>query len=171
MNPIPVDLISPTVVNILVAFFAKVLEGSGKKWAESIYDAVKEKLGKKESSKEVLDELHNFPSDQDLQASVRVHLKKAILEDKAFQQELMEKLSEIANLENREKIAMLVTKNYTNELSQIFGSSVNIDQKQISSTATVGDNATVFGDVSAIVNFVPDDASDADSRKENDEGK
>lgn len=63
-------------------------EATAKKIGEDIYQALKTRFGKKPAAQETLNDLEKAPNEQDLQAALRVQLKKLLAEDEAFATQL-----------------------------------------------------------------------------------
>lgn len=84
MDPQTVSVIATTAVGILSSYFAKAGKVAVKKIGEDIYHTLKAHLEKKPVAEEALTDLENTPSDTDLQAALRVQLKKLLAEDEPF---------------------------------------------------------------------------------------
>lgn len=161
MVAIPIEAIAPTVVNILVAFATKLVEGSGKLWGEHIFKAVKEKLSKKPAGKEAMSDFEKKPNDEDFQAVLRVQIKKALENDEYFRDELGKLLSEITNNKIGANFLQQFAGDNAKQFGNVSGSTIIIDESKVKAETRVGKNAQVSGDVSAVVNISPDFISDA----------
>jgi len=162
MVEIPIEAISPTVVNILVNLLTKLLEGSAKKWGENIFEIVKDKLHKRQAGKEAANDFENNPKDKDYQASLRVQIKKALQDDEKFRKELGTLLTEIS----REKAGGSFLHQFAGTNAKQFGyvidSTVVIDESHAKAEARVGKFASVDGDVRVVVNYTPEKKLDND---------
>lgn len=90
-----ISIVTQGSVAILSAFLLHLAEKTGKAignqaWrkAENIYDIIKKKMSGKTSAEEALEDLKDNPADPDLQASVRVQLKKILNNDENFTKQL-----------------------------------------------------------------------------------
>lgn len=83
-----------------VEYIARLLTKTAGKAADKLGDAIGKKLlsllRSKPKTREAVDDLSNSPDDGDLQASLRVQLKKAVREDHALREELTALMQEIA---------------------------------------------------------------------------
>jgi hypothetical protein len=101
MDPATTSAVVSTVLSVLIPYLQK----AGDKFAEEIgksipenvgklYDAIKQRFSKKPIALETMDDLEKKPNDPDLQAALRVQLRKLLDEDAAFAEELRALLSQ-----------------------------------------------------------------------------
>ncbi len=124
----PVTL-STAIVALLSPYLAEAGKAAAKKTGEAIanatpkiYQAVKAKFNQKPAAVEALSDLKENPSDEDIQAAVRVQLKKLLAEDASFASQLQQLL----------------------EMAQSTDASTVVNVAG-DGTAVVGDNDTVIG--------------------------
>jgi hypothetical protein len=162
MIEIPITTIPPTVVNILITLLTKVLEGSTKKWSENIFEIVKDKLNKRQAGKEAVNDFENDPKDNDFQASLRVQIKKALLEDEKFQKELGAMLTKNSDKAGGASFLQQFSGDNAKQFGNVTGSTVIIDESQAKAETRVGKFSTVEGDVKAVVYYSPEKDLDSD---------
>jgi len=110
MDPQTISTIATTAVGILSAYLAKAGEAAAKKIGEDIYQVLKARLGKKPAAQEALADLEKAHDDTDLQAALRVQLKKLLAEDEAFAVQLQHLLQEAGRTETGATIIKQVAK-------------------------------------------------------------
>jgi hypothetical protein len=86
------SLLAANAVAVLAPYLSKAAETVVPKAAEDLYKTVKARLSGKPAAEEALEDLKASPADEDAQAALRLQLKKLLVEDEAFVQELSEKL-------------------------------------------------------------------------------
>jgi hypothetical protein len=111
--------LAATAVRLLVSFLTGAGEAASQKAGEDIYRELKRRLRGRAAAKEALAELERQPGDTDIQAAVRVQLRKLLQEDKPFAEYL------------RHSVATTTT---------FRAESVAIDQK-------AGSRSTLFGQI------------------------
>jgi hypothetical protein len=84
MDPFTIGTLASAAVNLLGPLFGKIAEGATKKAGEEVYTALREHLTASHASREPLAELESNPDDPDVQAALRVQLKKLIAADEGF---------------------------------------------------------------------------------------
>ncbi len=87
--------LAATAVTLLSPYLAEAGKTAAKKIGESVgdavpklYQAIKSRFAKKPTAAEALADLEKTPTDEDLQAAVRVQLKKVLAEDTPFAEQL-----------------------------------------------------------------------------------
>lgn len=89
-----VATIAATVVAFLSPYFVESGKAAAKKAGEALVGAIERRFKKKPAAQEALDDLKSEPEDEDVQAALRVQLKKAMKDDDTFASELAELLKE-----------------------------------------------------------------------------
>jgi hypothetical protein len=117
MDPQTISTIATTVVGILSAYLAKAGEAAAKKFGEDIYQVLKARLGKKPAAQEALADLEKAHDDTDLQAALRVQLKKLLAEDEAFAVQLQHMLQEVGGTE----AGATIIKQIAGDNAKLFG--------------------------------------------------
>ncbi|MCP4984763.1 MAG: hypothetical protein GY928_01490 [Colwellia sp.] len=95
MDPQTITMIAQVTIGFLSPYFAKAGEAAAKKIGENIYSLLKDRFTKKATAQEALVDLQNAPDDPDLQAALRVQLKKLLKEDTVFAEKLQNLLEEV----------------------------------------------------------------------------
>jgi hypothetical protein len=121
MDSQTITLMATTAVGLLIPYFAKAGEAAAKNVGEDIYQALKKGFKKKPLAQEALDDLEKSPEDSDLQAVLRVQLKKTIEEDKAFAMQLKQLLQEAQKTETGATIIKQVAGDNAKQFGQVFG--------------------------------------------------
>lgn len=86
------SLLAANAVAVLAPYLSKAAETVVPKAAEDLYNTVKARLSARPAGEEALEDLEASPTDKDAQAALRLQIKKMLVEDEAFVQELSEKL-------------------------------------------------------------------------------
>lgn len=121
MDPQTISVIATTAVGFLSPYLAKAGEVAAKKVGEDIYQALKARFGKKPAAQEALADLEKAPSDTDLQAALRVQLKKLLVEDEAFAAQLQQLLQKAGGTEAGATIIKQVAGDNAKQFGQVFG--------------------------------------------------
>ena len=92
-----ITILSATAVALLSPYLAEAGKAAAKKAGEAIadtvpkiYQVIKAKFAQKPTAAEALTELEKNPTDEDLQAAIRVQLKKLLAEDSSFANQLQQ---------------------------------------------------------------------------------
>lgn len=96
MDPGTISLLASTTVAFLSPYLAKAGEAAAKKIGEDLYQVIKARFRKESTAKAALDDLTETPGDEDIQAQLRVQLKKLMKEDKKFAGQI-EQITQEAN--------------------------------------------------------------------------
>jgi high-affinity K+ transport system ATPase subunit B len=88
MDPVSISSVAAAAVAILSNFFSKATEGAAKKTGEAVFDTIKQKFSANLAQAEVLQDFEHQPANDDLAASVRVHLGKLLVADPKLVQTL-----------------------------------------------------------------------------------
>jgi hypothetical protein len=83
--------------------------------------SLKKGFTKKPSAQEALDDLEKSPEDPDLQAVLRVQLKKTLEEDKTFAAQIKQLLQEAQKTEAGATIIKQVAGDNAKQFGQVFG--------------------------------------------------
>jgi len=86
------SLLAANAVAVLAPYLSKAAETVLPKAAEDLYNTVKSRLNGRPAAEEALEDLKATPADEDAQAALRLQIKKMLVEDEAFVQQLSEKL-------------------------------------------------------------------------------
>lgn len=121
MDPQTISVIATTAVGFLSPYLAKAGEVAAKKVGEDIYQALKARFGKKPAAQEALADLEKAPSDTDLQAALRVQIKKLLVEDEAFAAQLQQLLQKTGGTEAGATIIKQVAGDNAKQFGQVFG--------------------------------------------------
>jgi hypothetical protein len=121
MDPQVIGVVATTAVGFLVSYLAKAGEVVVKQAGEDIYQAIKARFSKKPAAQEALVDLAKAPDDADLQASLRVQLKKLLAEDAAFAGQLQDLLQEAGGTEAGATIIRQVAGDHATQFGQVFG--------------------------------------------------
>ena len=121
MDPQTISVIATTAVGFLSPYLAKAGEVAAKKVGEDIYQALKARFSKKPAAQEALADLEKAPDDTDLQAALRIQLKKLLAEDEAFAAQLQHLLKEAAGTEAGVTIIKQVAGDNAKQFGQVFG--------------------------------------------------
>ena len=121
MDPQTISVIATTAVGFLSPYLAKAGEVAAKKVGEDIYQALKARFGVKPAAQEALTDLEKAPSDTDLQAALRVQLKKLLAEDEAFAAQLQQLLQKAGGTEAGATIIKQVAGDNAKQFGQVFG--------------------------------------------------
>jgi hypothetical protein len=121
MDSQTISVIATTTVGFLSTYLAKAGEAAAKKAGEDIYRSLKARFGKKPAAQEALTDLEKAPDDADLQAVVRVQLKKLLAEDEAFAAQLQRLLQKAGGTEAGAIIIQQVAGDNAKQFGQVFG--------------------------------------------------
>jgi hypothetical protein len=91
MDPVT---IATAVVAFLSPYFAEGGKAAAKKVGEALVATIKRRFQGKPAAEEALKDVEEAPQDEDLQAALRVQLKKVMQQDEAFAAELATLLDE-----------------------------------------------------------------------------
>ncbi len=91
MDPVT---IATAVVAFLSPYFAEGGKAAAKKVGEALVATIKRRFQGKPAAEEALKDVEEAPQDEDLQAALRVQLKKVMRQDEAFAAELATLLDE-----------------------------------------------------------------------------
>jgi hypothetical protein len=86
--------IATTVVAFLSPYLVEGGKAAAKKVGEKLVAAIERRFKGKPAAEEALEDVKNDPQDEDIQAALRVQLKKAMKKDETFAAELAELLDE-----------------------------------------------------------------------------
>ena len=86
--------VATTVVAFLSPYLVEGGKAAAKKVGEKLVAAIEQRFKGKPAAEEALEDVKNDPQDEDIQAALRVQLKKAMQKDEAFAAELAELLEE-----------------------------------------------------------------------------
>lgn len=90
MDSSAITILATQAVAILTPYLAKATETIVPRFAEDIYNLVKTHFENKVSAKETLTDFEKSPEDADVQAAVRLQLKKSLAQDEPFAAKLDE---------------------------------------------------------------------------------
>ncbi len=121
MDPQSINVLTTAAIGILSPYLAKAGEVVAKKLGEDIYRVLKTRFGKKPSAQEALTDLEKTPDDPDLQAALRVQLKKLLAEDEAFAAQLQHLLEEGGKTETGSTVIKQVAGDNAKQFGQVFG--------------------------------------------------
>ena len=92
MDPVS---IASAVVTFLIPFLAEGGKAAAKKGGEALIGALERRFKDKPAAQEALDDVKKEPQDEDLQAVLRVQLKKMLAADEAFRAELTQLVEQL----------------------------------------------------------------------------
>jgi type II secretory pathway pseudopilin PulG len=121
MDPQVIGIVATTAVGFLASYLTKASEATVKLAGEDIYQAIKARLTKKPAAQEALGDLAKAPDDADLQASLRVQLKKLLAEDADFAGQLQRLLQEAGGTEAGATIIRQTAGDHATQFGQVFG--------------------------------------------------
>jgi hypothetical protein len=84
LDPATINVLVSAAVAFLTPYLTKAGEAVAKKTGEDVYQALRARFLKKPAAQEALNDLEMAPRDPDLQAAVRVQLRKLLEEDETF---------------------------------------------------------------------------------------
>ena len=76
MDAAIISALATTAVSFLSPYLAKSGEVAAKKIGEDLYQALKKRFSKKPAAQEALADIEKEPNDTDVQAALRIQLKK-----------------------------------------------------------------------------------------------
>lgn len=113
--------LAATVVSLLVSFLTKAGEAASQKAGEDIYRRLRARFQQRPAAQEALVELERQPNDADVQAAVRLQLRKLLEEDQGFATELYQLVQTSINI-NAEKITIdQKSGNASTQFGQVIG--------------------------------------------------
>lgn len=121
MDPQTINFIASTAGGVVSSFLVSAGEAGAKKVGEDMYQALKARFGKKPVAQEALADLEKAPEDADLQAALRVQLKKLLAEDEVFAAQLQRLLQEAGGTEAGATIIKQVAGDDARQFGQVFG--------------------------------------------------
>ncbi len=80
--------LAAAAVSLLVSFLSKAGEAGSQQAGQDIYRQLKQRFSRRPGVQEALTDLQERPADADIQAAVRLQLRKLIAEDQVFRTEL-----------------------------------------------------------------------------------
>lgn len=86
--------LATAAVSLIVQYLAKAGDRAARQAGQAIFDAVAARLQEKAGAQETLAELEQSPEDQDMQAALRVELRRLLAEDEAFAAQLRQLVGE-----------------------------------------------------------------------------
>ena len=87
--------IATAVVTFLIPLLAEGGKSAAKKGGEALVAALERRFKEKPAAQEALEDVKKDPQDEDLQAALRVQLKKLLAADEAFRAELTQLLEQL----------------------------------------------------------------------------
>ena len=121
MDPQTINVIATTTIGFLIPHLAKVGDAITKKIGEDIYQVLKTRFSRKPVAQETLTDLEEAPNDSDLQAALRVQLKKLLAEDEAFAGQLQNLLQKAGETEAGATVIKQVAGDNAKQFGQVFG--------------------------------------------------
>jgi len=121
MDPQTISVIATTALGFLSSYLAKIGEAAAKKVGEDVYQALRTRLSQKPAAQEALVDLEKDPDDADLQAALRVQLKKLLADDEKFATQLQQLLQKAGNTEAGATIIKQVAGDNAKQFGQVFG--------------------------------------------------
>ncbi len=121
MDPQTINIIAASTIGILSPYLAKAGEAAAKVFGEDLYTILKAHFTKKPTAKEALTDLEKNPDDPDLQATLRVQLKKLLTEDEQFAVQLQHLLQEAGKTEAGATIIRQIAGDNAKQFGQVFG--------------------------------------------------
>lgn len=159
MDPQTASIIATTAVGFLGPYLSKAGEAIAKKIGEDIYHVLKARFSKKPSAQEALADLEKAPSDTDFQAVLRVQLKKLLLEDEAFAEQLQHLLDDAGKTEVGATMIRIIAGDNAKVFGQVFGN-VTFNESGPRAQVDIRERARVNGNVTATVNVGSNGDSD-----------
>ena len=121
MDPATISVLATTAVGFLSPYLAKTGEAVAKTIGEDVYQALKTRFSKRPIAEEALIDLVKVPQDADLQAMLRVQLRKLLEEDEAFALHLQQVLKEAESTEAGATIIKQMAGDKAKQFGQVFG--------------------------------------------------
>jgi hypothetical protein len=121
MDPATISAIAAAAVGFLSPYLAKAGEAVARKVGEDVYGAIKTSFEGKTVAQEALSDLEKSPNDTDLQAALRVQLRKLLAEDESFAAQLQGMLQEAGETEAGATIIQQVAGDDAKQFGQVFG--------------------------------------------------
>lgn len=121
MDPQTISVIASTAVGFLSSFLTKASEPAAIQVGEVILRTLKTRFAKKSAAQQALADLEKVPNDRDLQAALRVQLRKLLEQDEAFADQLKQLLQEAGKTETGATIIKQVAGNDAKQFGQVFG--------------------------------------------------
>lgn len=116
-----ISIIATSTIAFLSPYLVKVGETAAEKLGSEIYQMLKIRFAQKPGAQEALADLEKSPEDHDLQATLRVQLKKLLAEDEGFAIELQQLLKEVSKTESGSTIIKQVAGDNAKQFGQVFG--------------------------------------------------
>ncbi len=116
-----ISTIAAAAVGFIAPYLGKAGDAVGEKLGEEIYNIVKSHFTHKPALQDALRDLEEAPDDSDLQAALRVQLKKLLKEDEAFALELQQVIRKAARTEAGSTIIQQVAGDGAKNFGQVFG--------------------------------------------------
>jgi hypothetical protein len=138
MDPNAVSTIAASAVSLLVPYLAKVADKASEEFGKAVatnawertkqlYQTIRVRFGGKEAAKEAFDDLERAPNDPDLQAAVRVQLRKFIQDDEDFAKQIADLLKSAADA----------------DVDTVFNTQINGDVNKLVQMGTVYGDVTI----------------------------
>jgi uncharacterized protein YllA (UPF0747 family) len=121
MDPQTINVLATTTVGILTPYLAKAGEAVVKKIGEDLYQTLKTRFSQKPAAQEALNDLARAPEDTDLQATLRVQVKKLLAEDETFAAQVQRLLREVGSTEAGAAVIKQVAGDNAKQFGQVFG--------------------------------------------------
>ena len=121
MDPETISLLASTTVAFLSPYLARVGEAAAKRIGEDLYQVVKARFSKEPTAKAALEDLAGTPDDEDIQAQLRVQLKKLMKEDRKFAAQVEQMTQEANQTEAGATIIKQVAGDNAIQFAQNFG--------------------------------------------------
>jgi hypothetical protein len=121
MDPQTINVIAASAVGFLSPYLAKAGEAAARKVGEDVYQALTTHFSSKPAAQETLTDLEKAPDDADLQAALRVQLKKVLAEDETLATQLQRRLQEAEETEVGATIIQQTAGDNAKQFGQVFG--------------------------------------------------
>lgn len=121
LDPATISVLVSAAVGFLTPYLTKAGEAVAKKTGEDVYQALKARFIKKPAAQEALNDLEKTPQDPDLQAALRVQLRKLLEEDETFSAHLQEVLKKAQGTEEGATIIKQMAGDNAKQFGQVFG--------------------------------------------------
>ncbi len=165
MDQATITGIATIAISFLALYLAKAGEAVSKKTGEDLYESLKARFSDKPSAQEALTDLANMPDDSDLQAALRVQLKKLLAEDESFATKLQQLLNEAGKTKGGATIIEQIAKDNATQIGQVFGNitlieknmqkAIDEDEHQVKLTAIIPTINDTAASISPVTSYVP----------------
>jgi hypothetical protein len=155
MDPQTASIIATTVVGFLSPYLVKAGEAIAKKIGEDIYHVLKARFSNRPAAQEALTDLEQAPNDADLQAALRVQLRKLLREDEVFAKQVRDMLDDAGKTEAGAMTIRNIAGDHAKQFGQVFGDVV-FKESGPRAQVSVGERARINGNVTATVNVESD---------------